>query len=185
MLLYSGRIAKECHIINRDNFTIEPSSRIVGGECISIGSGHIRSFCRISAITQYNGEAFYPTIVIGENVNIGINNHIGAIEKIIIGDNFLSGANCLITDHHHGTGGGNDYMMPPNSRRLFSKGPVNIGNNVHIGENVVILSNVKIGDNVVVGAGSVVTKNIPSNATAVGNPAKIIKYHNNEDSSFS
>lgn len=50
-----------------------------------------------------------------------------------------------------------------------------IGNNVVIGPNVNIVENVKIGDNVILGAGSVVTKDIPSNCMAIGNPAKVIK----------
>ena len=65
--------------------------------------------------------------------------------------------------------------MPPDDRILTSKGPVKIGNNVHIGENVIILPGVNIGNNVIVGAGSVVTKSIPDNTLACGNPAKVIK----------
>jgi len=52
-----------------------------------------------------------------------------------------------------------------------------IGNNVYIGPNVCIVEDVIIGDNVTIGAGSVVTKNIPDNATAVGNYAKVINYN--------
>lgn len=53
-----------------------------------------------------------------------------------------------------------------------------IGDNVYIGPNVCIVENVKIGNNVTIGAGSVVTKSIPDNATAVGNYAKVINYTN-------
>ena len=53
--------------------------------------------------------------------------------------------------------------------------PVTIGNNVWIGGSVTILPDVTIGDNVTIGAGSVVTKDIPSNSIAVGNPCKVIK----------
>ena len=67
------------------------------------------------------------------------------------------------------------FLPPPNSRKLYSSGPVYIGKNVHIGENVVILPNTTIGDNVVIGAGSIVTKSLPSNCVAVGNPVKIVK----------
>ncbi len=52
-----------------------------------------------------------------------------------------------------------------------------IGDNVYIGPNVCIVEDVIIGDNVTIGAGSVVTKNIPDNATAVGNYAKVINYN--------
>lgn len=53
-----------------------------------------------------------------------------------------------------------------------------IGDNTYIGPNVNIVENVRIGNNVTIGAGSVVTKDIPDNATAVGNYAKVINYDN-------
>lgn len=53
-------------------------------------------------------------------------------------------------------------------------GRVDIGNNVFIGAESVILPNVKIGDNVIIGANSTITKDIPSNCVVAGNPAKIL-----------
>jgi maltose O-acetyltransferase len=53
--------------------------------------------------------------------------------------------------------------------------PVNIGSNVFIGWNSLLMPGVTIGDNTIIGAGSVVTKNIPAGSIAVGIPAKIIK----------
>ncbi|HEX7757448.1 MAG TPA: DapH/DapD/GlmU-related protein, partial [Niabella sp.] len=53
--------------------------------------------------------------------------------------------------------------------------PVTIGNNVWVGGNATILPGVTIGDNCVIGAGSVVTKDIPANSLAVGNPARVIR----------
>jgi len=53
-----------------------------------------------------------------------------------------------------------------------------IGDNVYIGPNVCIIENVKIGNNSTIGAGSVVTKDIPENATAVGNYAKVLNFNN-------
>ena len=53
--------------------------------------------------------------------------------------------------------------------------PVHIGNNVWIGANAVVLPGVTIGDNSVIGAGSVVTKDIPANVVAVGNPCRVIR----------
>ena len=53
----------------------------------------------------------------------------------------------------------------------------NIGDNVYIGPNVCIVENVKIGSNTTIGAGSVVTKDIPDNATAAGNYAKVLNYN--------
>ena len=59
------------------------------------------------------------------------------------------------------------------------KPPV-IGNNVVIGANCVVIGEIKVGDNSVIGAGSVVVKDVPANAIVVGNPAKVIKYTNQQ-----
>ena len=63
-----------------------------------------------------------------------------------------------------------------------SKGDVIIGNDVWIGENVTILSGVTIGDGAVIGAGSVVTKDIPANCFAAGNPCRVIREITEADS---
>ena len=59
---------------------------------------------------------------------------------------------------------------------VLDEARVTIGNNVWIGGSVTIPPGVTIGDNVTIGAGSVVTKDIPSNSVAVGNPCKVIKH---------
>lgn len=59
---------------------------------------------------------------------------------------------------------------------LVSKGPINIGHDVWIGRRAIIMSGVTIGNGAVIGACSVVTKDIPPYAIAVGNPAKVVKY---------
>ena len=56
---------------------------------------------------------------------------------------------------------------------------IKVGSNVWFGGNVTVLSGVTIGDNSIIGAGSVVTKDVPSNVIVAGNPAKIIKTLNN------
>lgn len=53
--------------------------------------------------------------------------------------------------------------------------PITIGDNVFIGNNVLLLPGVEIGNNVVIGAGAIVTKNVPDNSLAVGCPAKVIR----------
>lgn len=62
--------------------------------------------------------------------------------------------------------------------------PVHIGKNCWIGAGVIIVPGITIGDNVVIGAGSVVTKNLPSNVVAAGNPCKILREVNEHDDKF-
>ena len=59
--------------------------------------------------------------------------------------------------------------------------PITVGNNVWIGAQVCVLPGVTIGDNTVIGAGSVVTKNIPANVLAAGNPCRVIREITEED----
>ena len=64
--------------------------------------------------------------------------------------------------------------MDYNFEFYYNCAPIEIGNNVFIGCNVTILPNIKIGNNVIIAAGSVVTKDVPSNSVVGGNPAKVI-----------
>ncbi len=89
---------------------------------------------------------------------------------VTIGDDCFIGPNVSIYTACHNTD-----PVERNTRKEWAK-PVTIGNNVWIGGSVTILPGVLIGDNVTIGAGSVVTKDIPSNSVAVGNPCKVIKH---------
>ena len=122
-----------------------------------------------------NGEVINPILKIGNNCNIGQYNHITAVNKIVIGDNLLTGRFVLITDNSHGHFNYDNLKIHPSKRQVVSKGEVVIGNNVWIGDKVSILPGVHIGDGCVIGANSVVTYDIPSYSIAVGNPVKVIK----------
>ncbi|MBR1639808.1 MAG: hypothetical protein IJ688_10530 [Treponema sp.] len=117
----------------------------------------------------------------GENVQINDYVHIAALEKVKIGDNVLIASKVFISDLNHGSYNGDAEDSNPNeiakNRKLFSA-PVEICNNVWIGELCSILPGVTIGANSIIGANSVVTKDIPPNSIAVGNPAKVIKQYN-------
>lgn len=65
-------------------------------------------------------------------------------------------------------------MFRKNNPNFDFFGKINIGNNVYIGNNALIMPGVTIGDNVIVAAGSVVTKSVPNNSIVGGNPARIL-----------
>jgi len=117
-------------------------------------------------------------------------------ENISIGKNTFVNTNCMFLDNNKITIGQNGLIAPyvqiytashplkaserimedgDDSRYLTSAKPVKIGDNVWIGGNSIIFPDVVIGDNVTIGAGSVVTKNLPDNVLAVGNPCKVVK----------
>jgi acetyltransferase-like isoleucine patch superfamily enzyme len=140
------------------------------GDSFSTGPG-----LRIECFDSYLNEQYRPKLQIGNNVTLNYYCHIGCINQITIGDDVLIGSSVLITDHSHGLLSSDNPQTPWAKRKLLSKGPVIIGNNVWIGENSCILPGVTIGDGCIIGAGSIVTHNIPAYSIAAGNPAKIVK----------
>ena len=111
----------------------------------------------------------------GYNIEIGNNfysNHNLIIldpAKVKFGNNVFIGPNCGFYTPEH--------PLDAETRNLgleFAK-PITVGNNVWFGGNVIVLGGVAIGDNSVIGAGSVVTRDIPPNSVAVGNPCRVIK----------
>jgi len=109
-------------------------------------------------------------IVIRRETYINRATMIDASERIEIGERCMIGPFCYITDHDHEFGAGID----PTAGHLVSA-PTRIGDRCWLGAHVTILKGVTIGDGSVIGAGSVVTKSVPPNAVAVGNPARVIK----------
>lgn len=153
-----------------------PSTTILGEEYISIGR-NVRFGARaiLTAWDKYECDSFTPQIIIGDNVNIGEDCHITAINKIEIGNDVLMGKKITISDNSHGETDFDSLLIPPIKRRLFSKGPVVIENGVWIGDKATILAGVRIGRNSIIGANTLVTKNVPENCIVGGVPAKIIK----------
>ncbi|CAA9203703.1 2,3,4,5-tetrahydropyridine-2,6-dicarboxylate N-acetyltransferase [Flavobacterium bizetiae] len=147
-----------------------------GGKYISIGHNFkCDQRLRIDAIDEFLGDNFSPKIIIGDNVAIQKDCHIGAINKIVLGNNVLLASKVYISDHSHGEINREALVLPPALRKLYSKGPVIIEDNVWIGEGAVVLPNVTIGENSIIGANAVVTKSIPKNSVVGGNPARIIR----------
>jgi len=157
-------------------------SRVIGTRFITMGEGvSIGRYAWIEAVTESGEDSFRPEIRLGKGFHASERLHISAINRINIGDNCLFGSCVYISDHNHGSYKGEEQSRPDESpvmRRLVSNGPVVIGANVWIGDNVTIVGPVQIGDGVVIGANSVVTRNVPDNVMIGGIPAKLIKQFN-------
>ena len=160
------------------NVTIEKPCKLEGGgsRLISIGArSYIHSNCFLGCWKKYHKQEFTPSIIIGEDCNIGQYTQITACNKIVIGNGLLTGKFVLISDNSHGGLSEDESLIPPNKRLLKSKGEIIIGNNVWIGDKASILAGVHIGDNVIVAANAVVNKDVPANCIVAGIPARIVK----------
>ncbi len=118
----------------------------------------------IGRILYYASRFFHRRIQISYKCKIGYGLYIGHDGPIVVSPYTTIGDNCNLSQFT--TIGTND-----------DEGAT-IGNNVYIGPNVCVVGKVKIEDNTTIGAGSVVVKDIPSEATVVGNYAKVINYDN-------
>lgn len=108
-------------------------------------------------------------IEIGENFYMNVNCVILDGAKVVFGDNVFIAPNCGFYSAGH------PLDVEQRNKGLEYAYPIRIGNNVWIGAGVSVLPGVSIGDNSVIGAGSVVNKDIPSGVLAVGNPCKVIR----------
>ncbi len=173
--LYTERMKKVFASVG-DNAYIMSNIYVRGGQIIIIGNNF---YCywgvRIETYSCHNGMKFNPQIIIGNNVSINPDCHIGAINRIEIHDGVLMASRVFITDHFHGKINREELLVSPQKRILFAKGTVIIKKNAWLGEGVAVMPGVTIGENSVIGANAVVTKDIPDNSIAVGIPAKVIK----------
>lgn len=93
--------------------------------------------------------------------------------RVIFGDYFHSGVECMIITQNHNYEG---EQIPYDSTYIYKK--ITIGDCVWFGNRVIVVGNVTIGEGAIVAAGAVVTKDVPPLAIVGGNPAKVIKYRN-------
>lgn len=105
----------------------------------------------------------------GKNVYANFNLTLVDDGEIYIGDYTMIGPNVTIATAGHP-------VLPELRQEAYQFNiPVHIGKNVWIGAGVIILPGVTVGDNTVIGAGSIVTKDIPSDVVAVGNPCRVLR----------
>jgi len=114
----------------------------------------------------------------GKNVYANYNLTLVDDTHIYVGDCTMFGPNVTVATAGHP-------ILPELREKGYQyNAPVRIGKNCWLGAGVVVLPGVTIGDNVVIGAGSVVTKDLPSNVVAVGNPCRVLREVNEHDREY-
>ena len=114
----------------------------------------------------------------GKNIYANYNLTLVDDTHIYIGDYTMIGPNVTIATAGHP-------ILPELREQLYQYNmPVHIGRNCWIGAGVIVLPGVTIGDNTVIGAGSIVTKDIPANVVAVGNPCRVMRDINEHDKNY-
>lgn len=112
--------------------------------------------------------------ILGKNPNFN-GMHVYGKGKVVFGDNFHSGIECMIvTDFHNYEGN----AIPYDNTNITKD--VTIGDNVWLGNRVIILGGVTIGEGAIIQAGAVVVKDIPPYGIAGGNPATVFKYRDKD-----
>lgn len=164
--LWGIKLGLKCQFYGRTHFhKCKVSTIEIGSNCRfrSTSTSNWIGVNRPCMISTHRSD-FAAMIEIGRNCGFS-GTVIGAFKYIKIGDNVQCGANSLITD--------SDWHL--NDYRSGSPEDVIIEDNVWIGVSATILKGVTIGKNAIIGANSVVTKSIPANAIAAGNPCKVIR----------
>lgn len=126
----------------------------------------LRQILKITTRISHSLIGLLTGIQIPLETKIGPGLYIGHIGTIVINANAVIGSNCTI-----GIG-----VVIGQGGRGEKKGNPILGNRVYVGVGAKIIGKIKIGDNVAIGANAVVTKDVPSNASVAGVPAKIINY---------
>ena len=162
--MWGVHMGKNCMFYGKTIFRTLPRTEITVGSRCTFNSSHrsnligIYSPCMISTIKR---EAM---IKIGDGCGFS-GTVIGCAKYVKLGNNVRCGANTLITD--------SDWHF--DDSRTNEDSPVIIDDNVWLGYGVKVLKGVHIGENSLIGAGSIVTKDIPANVIAAGNPCRVIR----------
>ena len=98
--------------------------------------------------------------------------------EVHIGEHTMIGPNCVLATANHP-------ILPELREKAYQYNlPIRIGRNCWLGAGVIVVPGVTIGDNTVIGAGSVVTKDIPANVVAVGNPCHVLRPISEHDKEY-
>ena len=129
------------------------------------------SYCGHNVNIERGASIGRRTVSIGSNSSIGINASVDAGTQI--GDDVMMGPEVVILSWNHMT---SRTDVPMIQQGFTACSPVTIENDVWIGRRVIILPGVTVGSGCVLGAGAVISRDVPPNAIAVGNPARVVRY---------
>lgn len=178
--LYSKKWRKKISSSNKEQINFYRTSRvnfIYGATAKNIV---IKGYARIHGTLQVCKDG---KIYMGKFTQLGPGSKIFSLDSVIVGDYTAIASNVTICDN-------NNHPVNPIDRMILRQTPegsferswihsdskpIVIGENVWVGENVRICKGVNIGNNSIIAANSVVTKDVPDNSIAAGNPAKIVK----------
>lgn len=134
---------------------------------------HVRKMCvSVGDDLRVNAKSFVNTnTILGNNVNFN-GMEIRGEGKVVIGNNFHSGDQCIMITEIHNYDGGR--AIPYDD--TYIQKDIMIDDNVWLGTRVMILGGVSIGEGAIIQAGSVVVDDIPAYAIAGGHPARVFKY---------
>ncbi|KII79400.1 acyltransferase [Vibrio renipiscarius] len=133
--------------------------------------------CRISGRTTLSGrvQSASPTLIVGDNVDIGWQTTIAVSGKVVIEDNVRIASGAFIFGYSgHSRDAEQRALGAPDEEE--NTGDIIIKRDAWIGTNVTICPNVTIGEGCIVGTGSVVTQNLADFTVAVGNPARVVRH---------
>jgi acetyltransferase-like isoleucine patch superfamily enzyme len=163
IFIWKGQCGKNLLCFGLSKFRILPGTTLKIGKNCELRSSHTSTLIGIYSPCIFSTLKVNAKIEIGDNCGFS-GTVIGAAQSIIIGNNVRCGSNTLITD----TDWHSEDVRVKNDASVF------IDDNVWLGYGVKVLKGVSIGKNSIIGAMSVVTKDIPENVIAAGNPCKII-----------
>lgn len=168
-------------------------SQIKGGQQLYLYSGmpqvirplqiQLGRNCRVSGVSTFSGRwcsTETPQLIVGDNVDIGWQTTIAVGTQVVLGDNVRMAGRAFLAGYP-------GHPLNPEARAAGEPdaddqvGAIELQANVWLGTGVTVLAGVTIGENTIVGAGSVVTKSLPANVIAAGNPARVVRHLMPED----
>lgn len=169
--LAGASFGHNCCVFNGFYVLIKKGGKLIIGDNVSIQSGSY-----FNPLVKGSKSSIYVSnmgeVIIGDNTGIS-SSCIWCINSVKIGEHVNIGANCVILDNDAHSLHYLDRRNP--STEKANSAPIVIEDDVLIGTGTIVLKGVKIGARSIVGAGSVVSKSIPADCIAAGNPCKVIR----------